>query len=58
MLDAINEANAEVSALLAGAAAMLPFVVLLTHFPQAYAARACEKQAAHGLPAHGSITGS
>ena len=25
----------------AGAAAMLPFVVLLTHFPQAYAARAC-----------------
>ena len=28
-------------ALLAGAAAMLPFVVLLTHFPQAYAARAC-----------------
>jgi type III secretion system YscQ/HrcQ family protein len=28
-------------ALVAGAAAMLPFVVLLTHFPQAYAARAC-----------------
>jgi flagellar motor switch/type III secretory pathway protein FliN/sugar phosphate permease len=28
-------------ALLAGAAAMLPFVVLLRHFPQAYAARAC-----------------
>ena len=27
--------------LVAGAAAMLPFVVLLTHFPQAYAARAC-----------------
>jgi type III secretion system YscQ/HrcQ family protein len=25
----------------AGAAAMLPFVILLTHFPQAYAARAC-----------------
>jgi flagellar motor switch/type III secretory pathway protein FliN/predicted MFS family arabinose efflux permease len=25
----------------AGAAAMLPFVFLLTHFPQAYAARAC-----------------
>jgi flagellar motor switch/type III secretory pathway protein FliN/MFS family permease len=29
------------SALVAGAATMLPFVVLLTHFPQAYAARAC-----------------
>jgi type III secretion system YscQ/HrcQ family protein len=28
-------------ALLTGAAGMLPFVVLLTHFPQAYAARAC-----------------
>lgn len=28
-------------ALVAGAAAMLPFVVLLAHFPQAYAARAC-----------------
>jgi len=28
-------------ALVAGAAAMLPFLVLLTHFPQAYAARAC-----------------
>jgi type III secretion system YscQ/HrcQ family protein len=28
-------------ALVAGAAATLPFVVLLTHFPQAYAARAC-----------------
>jgi type III secretion system YscQ/HrcQ family protein len=28
-------------ALVAGAAAMLPLVVLLTHFPQAYAARAC-----------------
>lgn len=28
-------------ALLAGAAAMLPFVVLLAHFPKAYAARAC-----------------
>ena len=28
-------------ALVAGAAAMLPFVVLLTHFPHAYAARAC-----------------
>ena len=28
-------------ALLTGAAATLPFVVLLTHFPQAYAARAC-----------------
>jgi type III secretion system YscQ/HrcQ family protein len=28
-------------ALVAGAATMLPFVVLLTHFPQAYAARAC-----------------
>lgn len=28
-------------ALVAGAAAMLPFVVVLTHFPQAYAARAC-----------------
>ena len=28
-------------ALVAGAAAVLPFVVLLTHFPQAYAARAC-----------------
>ena len=28
-------------ALVAGAAVMLPFVVLLTHFPQAYAARAC-----------------
>jgi type III secretion system YscQ/HrcQ family protein len=28
-------------ALVAGAAAMLPFVILLTHFPQAYAARAC-----------------
>jgi type III secretion system YscQ/HrcQ family protein len=28
-------------ALVAGAAAMLPFVVLLTHFPQAYVARAC-----------------
>ena len=28
-------------ALVAGAAAMLPFVVLLTHFPQTYAARAC-----------------
>jgi len=27
--------------LVAGAAAMLPFVILLTHFPQAYAARAC-----------------
>jgi len=27
--------------LVAGAAAMLPFVVLLTHFPPAYAARAC-----------------
>lgn len=27
--------------LLAGAAAMLPFVALLTHFPPAYAARAC-----------------
>ena len=27
--------------LVAGAAAVLPFVVLLTHFPQAYAARAC-----------------
>src|SRR3954453_17431090 len=27
--------------LVAGAAAMLPFVVLLTHFPKAYAARAC-----------------
>jgi len=29
------------SALVAGAASMLPFVVLLAHFPQAYAARAC-----------------
>ena len=28
-------------ALVAGGAAMLPLVVLLTHFPQAYAARAC-----------------
>jgi type III secretion system YscQ/HrcQ family protein len=28
-------------ALLTGAAGMLPFVVLLTHFPQAYVARAC-----------------
>lgn len=28
-------------ALVAGAAAMLPLVALLTHFPQAYAARAC-----------------
>jgi type III secretion system YscQ/HrcQ family protein len=28
-------------ALVAGAAAMLPFVVVLTHFPPAYAARAC-----------------
>ena len=28
-------------ALVAGAAALLPFVVLLAHFPQAYAARAC-----------------
>lgn len=28
-------------ALVAGAATMLPFVVLLTHFPPAYAARAC-----------------
>src|SRR4051794_6259183 len=27
--------------LVAGAAAMLPFVVMLTHFPPAYAARAC-----------------
>jgi MFS family permease/flagellar motor switch/type III secretory pathway protein FliN len=29
------------SALVAGAAAMLPFVVLVTQFPKAYAARAC-----------------
>ena len=29
------------AALVAGAAVILPFVVLLTHFPQAYAARAC-----------------